>query len=109
MSTLNNSPGPASITKEKRMTKEEMIKDVAREACITQTAAAMALDRVRDIIVSEARDNRRVVLPGVGVFTVVKRVGRIGRNPQTGTPIKIQTKNAVKFKASEGFKREVNG
>jgi DNA-binding protein HU-beta len=92
----------------KRMNKSGVIKELAREACITQAAAAMALDRVRDIIVSEVKDNGRFELSGVGVFTLVERAARTGRNPQTGAAIDVPAKNTVKFKPAPNFKQAPN-
>ena len=44
------------------------------------------------------------VFPGVGKLVVVKRKARMGRNPQTGEPIKIPAKTVVKFYVSKAVK-----
>lgn len=90
------------------MTKDQLIKEVAREAVITLTAAQAAVNLLAETIVSEVQSTGRFALPGVGVFTLKKKAARPGRNPQTGETIEIEAKNTVKFKPSDGFKRAVN-
>ena len=45
-----------------------------------------------------------VTLIGFGSFKVAKRAARIGRNPQTGKPIKIKAKKVPKFTAGKKLK-----
>ncbi|MDI6752807.1 MAG: HU family DNA-binding protein [Thermodesulfobacteriota bacterium] len=89
------------------MTKVEVIKNVAKEACITNSAAELAVNRIRDIIVDEVVNAGRFALDGVGVFTLVERAAREGRNPQTGEAVKIPAKKVVKFKSSKSFRELV--
>ena len=89
------------------MTKVEMIRNVAREASITNSAAELAVNRVRDIIVDEVMNTGRFALDGVGVFTLATRAARVGRNPQTGAAVKIPAKKTIKFRPSKSFKELV--
>lgn len=90
------------------MTKDQLIKEVAREAVITQAAAQTAVNLLAETIVSEVKSTGRFALPGVGVFTLKKKAARAGRNPQTGDTIQIEEHNTVKFKPSDRFKLAVN-
>jgi DNA-binding protein HU-beta len=49
----------------------------------------------------------KVTLVGFGTFSKVRRKARKGRNPQTGEPLKIKARNAVKFKAGKKLKDAV--
>ncbi len=49
----------------------------------------------------------KVTLVGFGTFAKVHRKARMGRNPQTGEPIKIKARNAVTFKAGKKLKDAV--
>lgn len=89
------------------MTKVEVIRSVAKEACITNSAAELAVNRVRDIIVDEVMNTGRFALDGVGVFTLVERAAREGRNPQTGEAVKIPARKVVKFRPAKSFKEVV--
>jgi DNA-binding protein HU-beta len=46
-------------------------------------------------------------LVGFGTFSVSDRAARKGRNPQTGTEIKIEAKKVVKFKAGNELSSSV--
>ena len=89
------------------MTKVEMIRNVAREASITNSAAELAVNRVRDIIVDEVMNTGRFAMDGVGVFTLATRAARVGRNPQTGEAVEIPAKKVVKFRPAKWFKEAV--
>jgi DNA-binding protein HU-beta len=43
-------------------------------------------------------------IPGLGKLVVVQRKARMGRNPQTGEPIKIPAKRALKFRIAKAAK-----
>jgi DNA-binding protein HU-beta len=89
------------------MTKAEVISEVAKEASITRWAAELAVNRIKDIIVSQVQHTGRFAMDGVGVFTLVERAARVGRNPQTGGPVKIPARKVVKFRPAKSFKEAV--
>ena len=47
------------------------------------------------------------VIPGLGKAVKANRKARMGRNPQTGEPIKIPAKTVVKFRLAKAFKDAV--
>ncbi len=83
------------------MTKAELIDAMATGADITKAAAALALDAYVVAVTKELKKGGTVGLVGFGTFSVSKRKAREGRNPQTGTTIKIPAKKVVKFKAGK--------
>jgi DNA-binding protein HU-beta len=83
------------------MTKAELIDAMAEGADITKAAAALALDAYVAAVTKELKKGGKVGLVGFGTFSVSKRKAREGRNPQTGTTIKIPAKKVVKFKAGK--------
>lgn len=78
-----------------------MIDAMAEGADITKAAAALALDAYVAAVTKELKKGGKVGLVGFGTFSVSKRKAREGRNPQTGTTIKIPAKKVVKFKAGK--------
>jgi DNA-binding protein HU-beta len=48
-----------------------------------------------------------LALAGFGTFMVTERKAREGRNPQTGSPIKIPATKVVKFKPGKQLKDSV--
>jgi len=89
------------------MTKDELIREVAYEAGITQGSAKVALERITNLIRTEIRDSGRFRLDDIGVFSLVERAARPGRNPKTGEPIMIPAKIAIKFRPASSFKTQI--
>ena len=57
----------------------------------------------------EAKKSGAFVLPGFGKLVLANRKARIGRNPQTGEPIKIPAKRVCKFRLAKSLKDTVLG
>jgi DNA-binding protein HU-beta len=49
------------------------------------------------------------VVPGIGKLVLANRKARMGRNPQTGEPIKIPAKRVVKFRVAKAAKDAILG
>jgi len=85
------------------MNKADLISKIAEEADITKVQAKAVLDSFTEAVVITLKKGERVTLVGFGTFSVNTRAARMGRNPQTGTPIKINTRKVPKFKASKSI------
>jgi DNA-binding protein HU-beta len=48
-------------------------------------------------------------VPGIGKLVLANRKARMGRNPQTGEPIKIPAKRVVKFRVAKVAKDAILG
>lgn len=79
------------------MTREELVAKVAKDAGISKVQARKVLDSFISIIMIQLKKGERVNLSGFGVFVIHSRKPRVGRNPQTGTAIKIAAKKVAKF------------
>ncbi len=91
------------------MNKAMLIDKIAKDAGITKSAAATAVESMIDGVTRSLKKNQRVTLVGFGTFGVSKRKARTGRNPQTGETIKIKAKKAVRFKAGKQLDTALNG
>ena len=91
------------------MNKEELVKEVAKKAKVSQKAAADVLSATIDTVQKTVAKGKKVTLVGFGTFEARKRKARTGRNPQTGKSIKIAAKTAPVFTAGKKFKDIVNG
>lgn len=89
------------------MTKEQITAQMAREARISKSAAATALDTFIEAVTSELRKGNRVRLVGFGTFTVRRVKARMGRNPRTGREIKIPAGKRPVFRAGKALKDAV--
>ena len=90
------------------MNKEELVKEVAKKAKVSQKAAADVLSATIDTVQKTVAKGKKVTLVGFGTFEARKRAARTGRNPQTGAAIKIAAKTAPVFTAGKKFKDVVN-
>ncbi len=88
------------------MTKAELIEAVAK-VVTTKKEAAAAVDAVLESIKASLKKGKAVTLVGFGTFKVAKRKARTGRNPQTGSEIKIAAKKVPVFKAGSALKNAV--
>jgi len=89
------------------MTKAELIEAIAKNKDLPEMSkriANMVLDAVFEILGKAIKKDKKFTVPGFGTFTVRKRAARIGRNPQTGKPIKIAASKTVTFKPAAAFK-----
>lgn len=89
------------------MTKAELVAQVAAEAQVRKVDAEKAINSLIRIISETLKDKGRLALAGFGTFAVSERKAREGRNPQTGTPIKIPATKVVKFKPGKQLKDQV--
>ena len=82
------------------MNKGEFVVKLAEEGKITKKQAEGIFSIFVGAIATSLQKGERVALPGFGIFSVVDRKAKIGRNPRTGAEIKVPAKKAVKFSAS---------
>ena len=69
------------------MNKEELVKEIAKSAKLSQKDAAEALEATMATIQTAVAKGQKVTLVGFGTFEPRKRAARTGRNPQTGAAI----------------------
>lgn len=86
------------------MNKAELIEKVAHDTSSTKAQAERLLDATLDIIRKSVKKGDEVKLVGFGTFTKAKRKARKGRNPQTGSEIKIPAAWYPKFRPGAEFK-----
>jgi DNA-binding protein HU-beta len=76
------------------MTKQEVLKNVAAKAGITHKQAEAAIDAYADEVAALTQVGKdRITLSTIGFFKPVLKKGRsarMGRNPHTGAPLKIE-------------------
>lgn len=88
--------------------KNDLIAQVAQKTNFSKADAARALDAVLDSVKSALAKGKEVRLVNFGTFLVVKRKATEGRNPRTGSPIKIPASKQPKFRAGKALKEACN-
>ncbi|MBI1941862.1 MAG: HU family DNA-binding protein [Acidobacteria bacterium] len=91
----------------KLMTKSQVVSYLADKAGIQKKAAANVLENIAALATKECKSGGQFVIPGLGKAVKANRKARMGRNPQTGEPIKIPAKTVVKFRLAKAFKDAV--
>lgn len=90
------------------MNKKELIESIASAADISKAAAEKALNGTLAAIAESLKKGDKVTLVGFGTFSVSTREARQGRNPQTGSTIKIPARKVAKFKAGSKLSEAIN-
>ena len=90
------------------MNKQELIKIMAENADMTQTAAAKALNTFEYAVASTLQMGDELQIRGFGTFKARPQPARIARNPKTGDEIEVPAKHRVSFVAGKGLKEVVN-
>ncbi len=90
------------------MNKGHLVDKIAGTCKCSKTQAATAIDTMVDSITGALKKGERVTLVGFGTFSVSQRKARNGRNPQTGSLIKIAARKVAKFTSGVDLKKAVN-
>jgi DNA-binding protein HU-beta len=89
------------------MTKSAILGHLAQKSELSRKQVADLMDNLLTLATKEAKNV--FILPGFGRLVLANRKARMGRNPQTGEPIKIPAKRVVKFRLSKSLKDSVLG
>jgi DNA-binding protein HU-beta len=89
------------------MTKTQLVRHLAEELEVNNKSAAAFLETLATTAIKETKKNGVFVLPGLGRLKKVQRKARMGRNPQTGEPIKIAAKTTAKFYLAKAVKDSI--
>jgi DNA-binding protein HU-beta len=91
----------------KPMTKTKIVQALAERCEIPKKTSAAYLEALASIAYKEAKNG--FTIPGVGKLVVRSYKARMGRNPQTGEPIKIPARKRLKFVVAKAAKDAVLG
>jgi len=92
------------------ITKSEMVKKLAEEwGGISNKQANENLTALITFISKTVKKDKVLKIPNLGTFKLRQSKARMGRNPQTGEPIKIPARRKVGFTAAKVFKESILG
>ena len=89
------------------MTKTQLVRAMAEKVGINNKQSAAYLQALADTAIAHTKKAGVFVLPGLGRLKKVQRKARMGRNPQTGEPIKIAAKTTAKFYLAKSVKDSI--
>ncbi len=91
----------------KMMTKSATFSHLAQKSNLSRKQVAELFDELLRLATKEAKNG--FVVPGFGKLVLANRKARMGRNPQTGEPLKIPAKRVCKFRLAKSVKDAVLG
>jgi DNA-binding protein HU-beta len=91
------------------MTKAQLVTKLAEAGGVSRKQGDQILDFLVETVVKSVKKGESVKIPGLGIFRLRKMKARVGRNPQTGEPIKIPARKKVGFSVAKTFKETVLG
>jgi DNA-binding protein HU-beta len=90
------------------MNRGHLISKVAQKTKVSKIAADQMLDVVFAEMAEALKRGEKVVIKDLMTLSVSIRQTRNGRNPQTGEPIKIEGKKAIRAKAGKKLETMLN-
>jgi nucleoid DNA-binding protein len=88
-------------------TKREIAERVAQQTGLAQVDVKRVIQVLFDEIVKDVCSGNRLEFRDFGVFEVVVRKPRTGRNPKTGQKVAVPPKTVVTFKMGKVMKEKV--
>ncbi len=89
------------------MTKSEMLNAIVDKSGVAKKDVKSVMDAYNEVVIKTLKKEKKVKLPGLGIFNVKHRKARMGRNPMTGESIQIPAKKVVKFRVAKDVKTSV--
>ncbi len=89
------------------MTKADIVRRIAQATGLTKTDTAAVVDGFIDSVIDALERGEHIEIRGFGTFKAVSRAPRTGRNPRTGSEVKISRRRAPVFKPSKELRARV--
>jgi integration host factor subunit beta len=98
----------ATLIKKSTMTKKKLINSISQEKGIHPNDVRHVIQAFLDKMTDSLSEGDRLEFRDFGVFEVVERKQKIGRNPKKAAePIVIPARNAVKFTPGKKMRKRI--
>jgi nucleoid DNA-binding protein len=98
-----------TATAGKTVTASQLLQSVADHLGVKKTEAKALTEGYLDVVKAYVLKGAKVKIGDVGMIMVRHRKARMGRNPQTGEPVKIKASKKLAFRQSSVMKAQVMG
>lgn len=107
-------PAPAKAVKViatagKTVTASALLQSVADHLGLKKSEAKAMVEGYTDVVKAYVLKGAKVKIGDIGMVMVRHRKARMGRNPQTGEPVKIKASKKLAFRQSAVMKAQVMG
>jgi len=98
-----------TATAGKTVTASALLQSVADHNGMKKSEAKEFVDGYLDVVKAYVMKGAKVKIGDVGMIMIRHRKARMGRNPQTGEPVKIKASKKLAFRQSAMMKAQVMG
>lgn len=98
-----------SATPGKTVTASALLQSVADHNGMKKSEAKAFVEGYLDVVKAYVMKGAKVKIGDVGMIMIRHRKARMGRNPQTGEPVKIKASKKLAFRQSAVMKAQVMG
>lgn len=92
------------------LTKSELVKKLlAKNTHWKKDDAVQFVELFFEEIRKALKNGEEVKLPGFGIFRILQKKARVGRNPRNGEPAMISARRVLSFKSSPKIKQKAAG
>ena len=98
-----------TATAGKTVTASALLQSVADHLGLKKSEAKAMVEGYTDVVKAYVLKGAKVKIGDIGMVMVRHRKARMGRNPQTGEPVKIKASKKLAFRQSAVMKAQVMG
>jgi DNA-binding protein HU-beta len=91
------------------VTASVLLQSVADHLGVTKSEAKALVEGYTDVVKAYVLKGAKVKIGDIGMLMIRHRAARMGRNPQTGEPVKIKASKKLAFRQSAVMKAQVMG
>jgi DNA-binding protein HU-beta len=102
-------PVRVTATAGKTVTASALLQSVADHLGIKKSEAKTFVEGYTDVVKAYVMKGAKVKIGDIGMIMIRQRKARMGRNPQTGEPVKIKASKKLAFRQSAVMKAQVMG
>ena len=92
----------------KNITKKDLAKSIYSKFGTSEKNILSFVDDIFIIFKEILIEEKKLVVKNIGIFNILYKPKRIGRNPKTGKSHLISERKSLSFKASESLKIKIN-
>ena len=102
-------PVKVTATAGKTVTASALLQTIADHMGMKKSEAKTMVEGYTDVVKAYVLKGAKVKIGDIGMVMVRHRKARMGRNPQTGEPVKIKASKKLAFRQSAVMKAQVMG
>lgn len=102
-------PVRVTATAGKTVTASALLQSVADHLGVKKSEAKAMVEGYTDVVKAYVMKGAKVKIGDIGMIMIRNRKARMGRNPQTGEPVKIKASKKLAFRQSSVMKAQVMG